>query len=136
MTRAFRVREETIIDDDTLQSALTAQIQPQRKFGQQRNDNGKRSSPPSRDRQPKHTELQETVDNARLLKVIYALKADVGAIKKGLEAKGILVDSALDHKRDGKGHPPTGKTATQICSYRQEDQVRQDNCFPISCPEH
>ena len=32
LTKAFRVRVETIIDDDTLQSALTAQIQPQRKF--------------------------------------------------------------------------------------------------------
>ena len=58
-----------------------------------------------RDRQPKHTELQDNVDNAKLLEVIYDLKADVGTIKKGLEAKGILVHSAQDHKRDGKGHP-------------------------------
>ncbi len=57
LTRSFRVREETIIEDDTIQTAFTAQIQPQRKFGQQRNDNVKRSSPPSRDRHSKHTEL-------------------------------------------------------------------------------
>jgi hypothetical protein len=37
--------------------------------------------------------------------VIYDLKAEVGTIKNGLEAKGILVDSAPDHKQDGKGYP-------------------------------
>ena len=52
LTRVFRVREETtvvtIIEDDTLHSAHTAQTQPQRtrKFGQKRNDNVKRSPPP------------------------------------------------------------------------------------------
>jgi hypothetical protein len=83
LTRAFRVREETIIEDDTLQAAFTAQIQPQRKFGQLRNDNVKGSSPPSRDRQFKHNEQTEKVDYAKILKVIYDLKADVGTIKKG-----------------------------------------------------
>jgi hypothetical protein len=109
LTRAFRVREETIHEDDTIQSAFTAQIQPQRKFGQPRNDNVKRSSPPSRDRHSKHTELNENIDYAKILKVIYDLKADVGTIKKGLESKGILVDSAPDHKRDGKGYPQTDR---------------------------
>ena len=41
--------------------------------------------------------------------MIYDLKADVGTIKKGLESKGILVDSAPDHKRDGKGYPQTDR---------------------------
>ena len=69
----------------------------------------KRSSPPSRDRQSKHNELTENHDYAKILKVIYDLKADVGTIKKGLESKGILVDSAPDHKRDGKGYPQTDR---------------------------
>ncbi len=41
LTRTFRVREEMILEDDTLHSALMAQVQPQRKFGQLRNDNVK-----------------------------------------------------------------------------------------------
>ncbi len=42
LTRAFRVREEILIEDDTLQTAFTAQIQPQQKFGQPRSANVKR----------------------------------------------------------------------------------------------
>ena len=70
LTRAFRVREETILEDDTLQTAPTAQIQPQRKFGQHRSDNVKRSSPPSRDRIIKHNESVENIVMAKDLKVI------------------------------------------------------------------
>jgi hypothetical protein len=123
LTRAFRVREETIIEDDTLQAAFTAQIQPQRKFGQLRNDNVKRSSPPSRDRQSKHNEQTEKVDYAKILKVIYDLKADVGTIKKGLESKGILVDSAPDHKRDGKGYPQSDRQRPKFAGIAKKTKL-------------
>jgi hypothetical protein len=83
----------------------------------------KRSSPPSRDRHSKHTELTKNIDYAKILKVIYDLKADVGTIKKGLESKGILVDSAPDHKRDGKGYPQTDRNRPKFAGIAKKTKL-------------
>ncbi len=85
LVRAFHEREKTILEEDTLHSALSAQLQLQRKFGQRRNENVKRLPPVVRNRQLKNTESQENTEYGRILEALFDLKPDVGTIKKSLD---------------------------------------------------
>ena len=60
---------------------------------QQRSDNVKISSPPSRDRFVKHNESAENIDMAKVLKVIYGLKADVAMLVPSKKAGKSRVSS-------------------------------------------
>jgi hypothetical protein len=116
LTRAFRVREETILEDDTLHSALMAQVQPhcQRKFGQPRIDNVKRS-PPQRNHFTKKPESPENNVYGRILQALHDLKSDVGTIKKSLNNAGIRSDRPKTiHDKYGKGQPHPDKQRTKF----------------------
>ncbi len=121
LTRTFRVREETILEDDTLHSALMAQVQPQRKFGQPRNDNVKRS-PPQRNHFTKKPEGQENPLYDRILQALRDLKSDVGTIKKSLYNAGIQVGQTQDHKY-GKGPPQPDKPRVKFAGIAKRTKM-------------